>query len=114
MGKHFCKWTIIVAMLPVLMGSNACAISSGAAFGGKHNSKTPIEVTSDALEVMQQQNKAVFTGHVVAIQGDVRLTAEKMTVFYAGAADKKAGKNAADRKSKSGNPQGAIKKIEAE
>src|SRR5258708_3631498 len=49
---------------------------------GKHDNHTPIEVTSDTLEVMQEQNQAVFSGHVVAIQGDVRLKADKMTVYY--------------------------------
>ena len=74
--------------------------------GGKHNNKTPVEVTSDSLDVLQQDNKAVFSGHVVAIQGDVRLTSDKMTVYYA-AADKLAKKN--DK-----NGTGAIKKIDAE
>jgi len=42
----------------------------------------PIEVTSDTLEVFQQDNKAMFSGHVVAIQGDVRLKADTMTIYY--------------------------------
>ncbi len=49
---------------------------------GSHDSRTPIEVTSDTLEVFQQENRAVFSGHVVAIQGDVRLKADTMTVHY--------------------------------
>ncbi len=49
---------------------------------GKYKSNGPIEITSDSLEVLQQEHKAVFTGHVVALQGDVRMKSEKMTVFY--------------------------------
>lgn len=49
---------------------------------GKYKSNGPIEITSDSLEVLQQEHKAVFTGHVVAVQGDVRMKSEKMTVFY--------------------------------
>lgn len=75
----------------------------------KHDSKQPIEVTSDALQVFQEENRAVFTGHVVAIQGDVRLKADTMTVYYR-AADK-----AEDAQKKPTSPaeQNAIKKIDA-
>ena len=31
---------------------------------------------------MQQDNMAIFTGHVVAIQGQMRLKSDKMTVYY--------------------------------
>src|SRR3954470_10684609 len=97
MSKHGIKLTVILGLLPVLMGSAACAGSAGSPLG-KHNNKAPIEVTSDSLEVQQQQNRAVFTGHVVAIQGDVRLTSDKMTVFYAGGEAKKADKKKPDNK----------------
>lgn len=46
------------------------------------DSKQPIEVTADALEVLQKEQKAVFTGNVVAIQGTMRLTSDEMEVFY--------------------------------
>lgn len=88
-----------------------CAAAYAASPFGKHDAKTPIEVTSDSLEVMQQQNQAAFTGHVVAIQGDVRLTSDRMVVHYAAADEKKtAGKK--DKKD-GDNAQGAIKKIDA-
>ncbi|MEL6197903.1 MAG: LptA/OstA family protein, partial [Pseudomonadota bacterium] len=39
-------------------------------FGGfQHDSSEPIEITSDALEVQQQNNVAIFTGDVIAGQG---------------------------------------------
>ena len=44
--------------------------------------KSPIDITADQLEILQNENKAIFTGHVVAIQDDVRLTSEKMVVYY--------------------------------
>jgi lipopolysaccharide export system protein LptA len=56
---------------------------------GAHKSNAPIEINSDTLEVLQAEHKAIFTGHVVAVQGDVRLKAESMTVFYKSAGDKK-------------------------
>lgn len=77
---------------------------------GKHDTKQPIEITSDQLDVLQEENKAIFTGQVVAIQGDVRLKSDKMTVYYA-----KKDENASTAK-KSANPDeaGAIKKIDVD
>lgn len=48
----------------------------------KYKSGGPIEITSNSLEVLQQEHKAIFTGHVIATQGDVKMKSEKMTVFY--------------------------------
>jgi len=41
----------------------------------------PIEITSQKLEVLQQQRQSIFTGDVVAKQGDMTLFAEKLIVF---------------------------------
>lgn len=61
-------------------------------FGGfKHDSSAPIEITSDALEVHQGEHLAIFTGDVVAGQGTLRLTADRVEVSYA-AQDQGAGK----------------------
>ena len=56
---------------------------------GAHDTRSPIEITSDSLEVLQADNKAIFSGHVVAIQGDVRIKSNKMTVYYAPKSDAK-------------------------
>ncbi len=42
----------------------------------------PIEITSDMLEVDQNTHVATFTGKVVAVQGQMHLTADRMRVFY--------------------------------
>lgn len=65
----------------------ALAASPGLAqegpFGGfKHDSSAPIEITADSLEVRQAEQMAVFSGDVVAGQGTLRLTADKVTVTY--------------------------------
>jgi lipopolysaccharide export system protein LptA len=74
------------------------------------NSGTPIDISADQLDVLQNDNIAVFTGHVVAIQGDVRLTSEKMIVHYKEqAAEKGKPKTAADAAA-----QNSIEKIEVE
>lgn len=49
---------------------------------GRHDNSQPIEVISDQLEVQQANNLAIFSGNVDAIQGDMRLRADKLTVHY--------------------------------
>ncbi len=46
----------------------------------------PIEITADELEVQQAQGIATFRGDVDAVQGELRLTADELTVHYGGAA----------------------------
>ena len=60
----------------------------------KRGNNEPIEINADTLEVFQEENRAVFTGHVVAIQGDVRLKSEKMNVFYRNTENKEDAQNA--------------------
>ena len=62
----------------------AAAAPRGPFAGFRHDSSAPIEVTSEALEVRQDEEIAIFTGDVVAGQGTLRLTADKVTVSYDG------------------------------
>lgn len=48
----------------------------------KFDTKQPIEISSDTLEVLQHENKAIFKGNVIAVQGRVRLKSDVMTVHY--------------------------------
>jgi lipopolysaccharide export system protein LptA len=45
-------------------------------------SDEPIEITADRLDVDQVNKRAVFGGNVNAVQGDVHLAGEILTVFY--------------------------------
>lgn len=70
-------------------------------FGGfQHDSSQPIEITSDTLEVQQAQQRAIFTGDVIAGQGTLRLRAQRVEVYY-------------DAEDTSGDT-GAIKRMRAE
>jgi lipopolysaccharide export system protein LptA len=71
-----------------LSGAVHAAAKNPLAASGRDN-KSPIEINADALEVFQEENKAIFTGHVVVIQGTVRLKSEKMTVHYRQQEEKK-------------------------
>lgn len=43
---------------------------------------TPVEVTADSLTVDQDSGKAVFAGNVLVVQGDIRIGAASVEVFY--------------------------------
>ena len=53
---------------------------SGLSNGG--NSKKPIDIESDRLEVDDQKHTATFIGNVSATQGDNNLKAPRLEVFY--------------------------------
>lgn len=46
------------------------------------DTKKPVEVASDTLEVLQNEQKAIFVGNVIATQGNIKMRAERMVVFY--------------------------------
>lgn len=46
------------------------------------DTSAPIEISADALEVLQAEQVAVFSGNVDAIQGDMRLQASNIRVHY--------------------------------
>ncbi len=48
----------------------------------RHDSSQPIEITADALEVQQNKQIATFSGNVNALQGEMLLRAETVTVYY--------------------------------
>jgi lipopolysaccharide export system protein LptA len=70
------------------------ALASGSAFAaGKTtsstpilpgaNSKEPISIDANKLNYYDKEQKAVYTGNVVAIQGDSKLTCSVLTIFLA-------------------------------
>lgn len=48
----------------------------------KYDTKLPVEISADNLEVLQKESKAIFKGSVIAVQGKLRLNADKMVVHY--------------------------------
>jgi lipopolysaccharide export system protein LptA len=49
---------------------------------GAHDEGAPIEITADELEVRRDENVAVFSGDVDAVQGELTLSADSLDVFY--------------------------------
>ncbi|QFU07112.1 Lipopolysaccharide export system protein LptA precursor [Rhodobacteraceae bacterium THAF1] len=72
-----------IALLLLLTGP---AIAQGQVdFGGlTQDTSLPVEVTADQLDVNQNDGSAVFNGNVLVTQGEMRLTAQRILVNYAG------------------------------
>jgi lipopolysaccharide export system protein LptA len=49
-----------------------------------HNSNAPVDVTADRIEVQERSDRAIFTGNVHAIQGEMTLDTPRLTVAYSG------------------------------
>lgn len=53
------------------------------AFGSANaDPSLPVEVTSETLNVNQEDGSAEFIGNVIVVQGEMRLTAERVLVIY--------------------------------
>ncbi len=88
----------------------------GAIGGG---GKEPIKIDADRLDVFDKENKAIFAGNVVAVQGESTIRCTTMTVFYKRGKDASAGDAGAKEKAAGGeepaakNPaENGIKKVE--
>lgn len=71
--------------LVVAMAAPGLARAQGAevAFGGlKADTSLPVEVTADVLSVNQTDGTAIFSGNVLVIQGEMRLSADRVEVIY--------------------------------
>ena len=49
-----------------------------------HNSDAPVDVAADRIEVQDRADRAILSGNVVVRQGDLTLTAARLTVAYSG------------------------------
>lgn len=62
----------------MLAGAGAAQDAENAPSGASE----AIEITADTLEVRQSENIAIFEGRVEAVQGDMVLNADVLTVYY--------------------------------
>ena len=75
------------------------------------NSKEPISIEADKLVYFDKEQKAIYSGNVVAIQGDTRLTCSIMTVHMTKTAAAGAPPASASGQSRRRGP-GALRRIE--
>ncbi len=93
-------------MLMLCAGASAQKPDGLRGLGKSHDAALPIEITADALSVAQAEQTAVFSGSVVATQGELRLSADNLRVYYRGG-------NAPGTANAAGAAGGAISKIDA-
>jgi lipopolysaccharide export system protein LptA len=77
-----CSSGVSAASAPAAAGAekSASPSDSAAIFPGT-NSKQPISIDADKLVYYDKEHKAIYTGNVVVIQGDTKMTCATMTVF---------------------------------
>jgi lipopolysaccharide export system protein LptA len=102
----------VFALLVVSMGDKALAQrakggSSPLIPGG--NSRAPISIDAERLEYLDTEQKFVYSGNVIARQGDATLKAPRVTIFLEKDAAKKTGGAPAE-----GGMNEQIKRIEAD
>ena len=71
---------VLVAALALAGAGTAQDADGGGVTAG--NASQAIEITADTLEVRQSENVAVFEGSVNAVQGELVLNADMLTVYY--------------------------------
>lgn len=79
--KTLCLYGLMAGMLMSAMPMAASA-ADNAMSGFATRPNAPIEIEADALEVQNQAQKATFSGNVIVTQDDMKLRADRLTVFY--------------------------------
>ncbi len=69
-------WKSFVAASGLVM-----ALTTGATAQISGNSG-PIQIEADRLDFLDREAKAIYLGNVDALQGDARIRAEKLTIFF--------------------------------
>ncbi len=80
-------------------------------FGG--NSREPIRIDADKLEVFEKEQKAIYSGDVIAVRGTTTTRSTMMTIYYDSSKQSKEAQAAPAQSSGGAVPQdGALKRIE--
>lgn len=76
----------LLLSLPVCIQAASAQVGAGkeraVGFGNFGSSKEPIKIDADRLDVYDKEGRAVFSGNVVAVQGESTMNCTLMTVFY--------------------------------
>jgi lipopolysaccharide export system protein LptA len=82
-------------------------------FGGINgNSKDPIKIDADRLDVFDKESRAVYSGNVVAVQTDTTVRCATMIIYYTGRSQPGAKGAAAAEPAATGQGESSIKRIE--
>ena len=73
----------VLTIVAVGVASVAQAQGTEVVFGAvQQDTSLPVEVSAESLSVSQNDGSALFTGNVVIGQGEMRLSAPRVLVFY--------------------------------
>jgi lipopolysaccharide export system protein LptA len=79
---------LLIAATAALLGVAAIqpvfGQGAGSALKG-HNTDAPVDVAADRIEVQDRADRAIFSGNVEVRQGELQLSASRLTVAYANA-----------------------------
>ena len=81
------KLMMVAGIALLFLPFGAQAEDDDSPVGFKTDPDAPIEIEADTLEVEQNAQTATFIGNVVAVQGAIRLRADRLIVTYAQKAD---------------------------
>jgi lipopolysaccharide export system protein LptA len=75
--------TALWTLPPIAAGALLFGALASHAQGLKsHDSNAPVDFSADSIEVQDRSDRVVVTGNVQVTQGDLRLTADRLTVAY--------------------------------
>jgi lipopolysaccharide export system protein LptA len=78
----YCR-SVLVSLLFLGLPGSLAAQGTQVAFGTvQQNDDLPVEVTSENLAVDQNAGTAIFTDNVIVVQGEMRLSADRVVVIY--------------------------------
>ena len=73
----------VAAAFTIALAATRPAAGQGGASALKgHDTDAPIDVAADRIEVQDRADRAIFSGNVVVRQGELTLTASRLTVAY--------------------------------
>jgi len=73
--------TLAAGLAAVPLASLAVAQQPVSALKG-HDANAPIDISSARIEVQERADRAIFAGNVIARQGDLTLSTDRLTVAY--------------------------------
>ncbi len=79
---------------------------------GSNNSKDPIRIDANKLEVFDKEQKAVYSGDVIAVRGTATTRSTVMTIFYDNKKAQEKKEGTAPAASNQAAQDGALKRIE--
>jgi lipopolysaccharide export system protein LptA len=79
---HAALTVALLASVPMEAAWAQAGKERAVGFGNFGSSKEPIKIDANKLDVFDKEGRAVFTGDVVAVQGESTMKCTIMTVFY--------------------------------